>query len=333
MRTARRSENPVRIPCARRGGLAFVLAFSLLSVTPGTSEAATPGRIAGATRGGTAIAISQHAFPFASVAYLAQRDSVADALAAGSLNAGPLLLVPKCGRAPQDVVQEIRRLGATSVWAIGGPGAICDGLLNELPVSDVGRLAGTSRFGTAVAISQHRFPASVPEVYLANAFDSPDGIVAGTLGHGPILLVPATGDVPREVRDEVRRLGPRRIIVIGGEAAISDDMARRVAAASSAKAEIHRAAGNSRYETAIVVSQYLSQYRDRIAEVYLARSDAFADALAAGSLQGGPVLLVPRCGTLPPAVRDEIDRLHPERVYALGGSAAVCASILQQATR
>jgi uncharacterized protein (DUF302 family) len=64
---------------------------------------------------------------------------------------------------------------------------------------------------------------------------------------------------------------------------------------------------------------------------YLARADVFADAVAAGSLRDGPILLVPSCGDLPEAVRNELARLDADQVFALGGDAAICDDVLMQA--
>ena len=92
-----------------------------------------------------------------------------------------------------------------------------------------------------------------------------------------------------------------------------------------------RIAGPERIATAVAVSQ--SAFPDGAAAAYLARADLFADALAAASLRDGPVLLVPSCGDLPPDVATELRRLDPERVAALGGTAAVCDAMLDQAVR
>lgn len=89
------------------------------------------GRLAGPDRFATAVAISQAAFPQgAAVAYLARADEFADALAAGSLTDGPILLVPSCGEVPQVVADEIRRLDPARVVALGGTVAVGDAVLN-----------------------------------------------------------------------------------------------------------------------------------------------------------------------------------------------------------
>jgi hypothetical protein len=90
-----------------------------------------------------------------------------------------------------------------------------------------------------------------------------------------------------------------------------------------------RVFGPDRIATSVAISQY--EFPSGSEEAYLARSDAFADAVAAGPLSRGPVLLVPQCGELPAVVTAELRRLDPDRVVALGGPSAICDDILQQA--
>lgn len=100
---------------------------------PPSGENRSTGRLAGADRFSTAVAISKNVFPNgAPIAFLARADSYADALAGGTLSRGPILLVPQCGSVPEVVKAEVRRLGATEIVALGGPGAICDSVLTEV---------------------------------------------------------------------------------------------------------------------------------------------------------------------------------------------------------
>lgn len=93
--------------------------------------------------------------------------------------------------------------------------------------------------------------------------------------------------------------------------------------------ETSRIAGGTRIETAVRVAQ--AAYPQGSDVVYLARADDFPDALAGGSLRNGPILLVPSCGNVPSVVLQEIARLDPARVIALGGSAAICDAVLNAA--
>ncbi len=96
-----------------------------------------------------------------------------------------------------------------------------------------GRLAGTSRIETAVAISQHVFPDGAATVYLARADEVVDAVAGGSLTDGPILLVPSCGEVPAVVLDEIARLAPLEVIALGGTAAVCDDVLEAAAAAAS----------------------------------------------------------------------------------------------------
>lgn len=85
------------------------------------------------------------------------------------------------------------------------------------------RLSGADRFETAVEVSQFRYPDGAEHVYIAAAGTTAgafaDALVATPLD-GPILLVPSCDGVPDVVADEVRRLAPAQVTVIGGEAAV-----------------------------------------------------------------------------------------------------------------
>ncbi len=90
-----------------------------------------------------------------------------------------------------------------------------------------------------------------------------------------------------------------------------------------------RLGGSSRFETSAAIARY--QFPRGATEVYLARADAFPDALSGAALDAGPILLVPQCGDLPAAIVDVIRTLQPSRAIALGGTGAVCQAVLDEA--
>lgn len=290
-------------------------------------------RLAGPSRIDTAVAVSQHQFPSgASSVYVARADDAADAVAAGSLRDGPILLVPSCDGVPAAVAQEIARLSPTRVVALGGEAAVCEATLQQAAEGRTGeRLAGASRIDTSLAIAREAFPDGASTLYLARADVLADAVAAGSLDAGPVLLVPNCGDVPEGVADEVRRSRPEQVVALGGQSAVCDQLLTAVAesARGSRAPSTTRIAGDSRVATAVAISA--TQFPGPVPEVYLARFDVAADAVAAGSLTAGPVLLVPPCGDLPEAVRAEITRLDPGRVIALGGPGAVCETMLRSA--
>ena len=219
--------------------------------------------------------------------------------------------------------------------ALGGPDAICDANVAEAADGRAtSRVAGQSRFETAVAIANREFPDGADTVYLARADLFADAAVGGTVNDGPILLVPSCGTIPQAVLDEIADQGPDRVIAFGGPVAICDATFAQAVAAAPGTPTFFRLAGENRVGTSVQISQHVFPdpgTTDAPINVYLARQDLFADAIVGGVLTDGPILLVPSCGDLPDEVGGEISRLAPDNVIALGGPVAVCDDILAQA--
>ena len=100
-----------------------------------------------------------------------------------------------------------------------------------------------------------------------------------------------------------------------------------IAAPSTPPPEIERWAGATRYETSASVS--IHGYPGGSSVVFVANGEEFPDALAAAPVAaalGGPVLIT-QPDELPAAVLRETQRLAPDRVYVIGGTAAVSADV------
>ena len=294
-------------------------------VTKGGGRGRPVGRVAGTSRIGTSIEISKTGFPRGSTeVFLARQDGLADAVAAGALTTGPVLLTPSCSL-PAEVKAEIDRLKPARVFALGGTGAVCDAVLRAAATGrQSGRLAGASRYDTAVAISAHAFGGAAATVYLANGVNVADAVAGGALTDGPVLLLPGCS-VPTPVASEISRLKPQRVVALGGTGAVCDSALSQAAGGRTTG----RLAGTDRYATAVAISA--AAFPEAASTAYLAEAGTFADAVAAGTLTGGPVLLVPSNGDVPAAVLNEVSRLGPGAVTALGGYRAVSDAVLRQA--
>lgn len=153
--------------------LLVLLVLGLALPAAAEPERAPQDRLAGTDRYSTAVTISREAFPAefpqgTGTVYLARGDFFADALAGGALTDGPVLLVRPCGTVPSAVLSEVARLDPARVVALGGAGAVCDTVLQQAADGrPTGRLTGSNRYATAVAISRRAFPgATVPELYV-----------------------------------------------------------------------------------------------------------------------------------------------------------------------
>lgn len=318
------------------GLMAAIVAGALATTAPlATAQAASEkDRVFGATRVETSVEISRVSFPETSpVVYLARSDIFADALAAGSLTDGPVLLVPSCGDVPPVVRERVAELDPERVTALGGTGAVCDAVLDHVAGSrPSGRIEGGTRYDTAVALSQRAFPDGSEIVYVASGADTaPDAVAGGILTDGPILLLPPgdAGSVPSSVLAEITRLDPEYVYALGGPVAVSRDRLKEAAGPIRDR----RIAGGTRYETAVKIAD--RQFPADVPQLtaYLAQGEVFADAVAAGSLTDGPILLVPQCGDVPAEVLEYLREARPARVVALGGQNAICDPLLEAASQ
>ena len=188
------------------------------------------------------------------------------------------------------------------------------------------RLGGASRLATATRISQAAYPAadSARAVVLARADAFADGLagtpLAAALG-GPLLLS-ASDHLDTVTRDEIARVLPDggRVVLLGGPAALSDEVAAAVEEAGFAA---ERVQGPTRYDTAVAIARRVSGLVD-LQTTIVARGDDFPDALAAGpaaAASAGVVLLSD--GDQPhPATQAWLDD-HPDLdLVAVGGPAA-----------
>jgi putative cell wall-binding protein len=187
------------------------------------------------------------------------------------------------------------------------------------------RIAGADRFDTAAAVSASTFATGVAVAYVATGFNYPDALAAGAAGsklRGPVLLTRPDA-LPSSTAAELQRLRPNRIVILGGQTAVSSDVAQAVAAYGTTT----RVAGADRFGTAAAVSA--DAFSPDVPVVYVANGFGYADALAgapAAGSAGGPLLLV-TAGSIPDATRAELSRLQPRAIVILGGASVVSTGV------
>jgi putative cell wall-binding protein len=185
-------------------------------------------------------------------------------------------------------------------------------------------MAGDDRFDSSANVAQDAFTAPVPVAILATGSDFADALAAGPAGahlRGPVLLT--TRDrLPDGVANELARLRPQRIIVLGGTAAISDAVVQE----ANRYGNVERVSGPNRYETASALSR--ATFHEPVRRLLVATGEDFPDALAGiGAAPDGPMLLVTEHG-IPIATESELHRLGPFEIFVLGGPSAVSDSVV-----
>lgn len=222
---------------------------------------------------------------------------------------------------------------ATPVTVVAGGTVTADAVLQLLApggtrvfVDGVTRLAGASRYETAIQVSKRYLP-GVPVVYVATGTHFPDALSAAAASAGGPLLLTRPTVLPAEVKAEIERLAPTRIFVIGGVGAVSP----AVLADLQTIASVTRYGGTDRYDTGLeVVNGTFSSASTAI----IATGRSFPDALSATGVAGklkAPVILVDGVETtVTGATLSTLANLGVTDVVIAGGTAAVSSGIEAQ---
>ncbi|PPF20293.1 MULTISPECIES: cell wall-binding repeat-containing protein [unclassified Rathayibacter] len=193
---------------------------------------------------------------------------------------------------------------------------------------DVSRLAGTDRQGTAVEISKAVFGPNVPVVYIATGANFPDALSAAPAAakqKGPLLLVDRDS-MSQPVRDELSRLKPARIVVVGSALSVGDGLLNQLRSYSPT---VDRIGGKDRYDTSRLIIQ--SAFSGGSTRAWLATGEKFPDALGASAAAGSvdaPVVLVNGTGSTADAVTKGIlSKLKVQNLTIAGSPLSVSEGI------
>ncbi|HWB72504.1 MAG TPA: choice-of-anchor P family protein, partial [Egibacteraceae bacterium] len=201
-------------------------------------------RLAGGTRYHTAALIAEEVVRLGGEvqqALVARGDIFPDALTGSNLATyGRAPIILSAPSTLPDVSRQVLRdvLAGDRVWIAGGPEAVRPGPEGELRADgyDTVRLAGSDRYGTAVAIVEEtrRQGADVEPTLVASGLNFPDALVAGVAAHrlrGVLVLAhpdsitasPATEAFLNTNREEIDTA-----IIVGGTVAISQNVQNQI---------------------------------------------------------------------------------------------------------
>jgi len=197
------------------------------------------------------------------------------------------------------------------------------------------RLEGVNRYGTSASISRRSHAGGADTVVLASGANWPDALSASPLASatgGPLLLT-WQSSLPIDTRNELVRLSPSEVLIIGGTGAVSAEVATAVSRVLPG-VRIRRFGGIDRYETAALVAAEVKARRGGIpgARAVIASGMNFPDALSGSPMAasaGWPILLT-RQDQVPVHTTQAIARLGISNVLVLGGDGAVSAAARAQ---
>jgi putative cell wall-binding protein len=192
---------------------------------------ATISRVAGADRYEVASELKSLTFGnLNDIIYIASGEVFPDALSA-SAAAGdwgvPVLLTSQ-GALPDATAKALQdEIHLEKIVVVGGQASISDAVVASLSeFARVSRIQGLDRYSVSAATSKDAFCEDTPVVFIASGQVFPDALGGSSAAiefNAPVLLVKKDA-VPAAVIEELNRLRPQRIKVLGGPNTISDSV-------------------------------------------------------------------------------------------------------------
>jgi putative cell wall-binding protein len=136
----------------------------------------------------------------------------------------PVLLVRR-DSIPSVTAAALDGLDPSQITVLGGEGAVDQSVVEELRSwAPTQRVGGLNRYVTSARIFAE--VASAETVYVASGQNWPDALAGGAKAgsdHEP-LLITRQHSLPQVIVDALQRLDPDRVVVLGGEVAVSEDV-------------------------------------------------------------------------------------------------------------
>lgn len=206
---------------------------------------------------------------------------------------------------------------------------------NNIMQSNITRLAGDNRYETAVKISQASYDKSEC-VVLTNGLSFADALAGIPLAqklNAPILLTPKDSLNPATLA-EIKRLGAKHIIILGGEGAVSKAVEKTLSETAS---KIDRIEGASRYGTSVEVAKALNEAPETL---FFVSGNDYADALSVSpyaASQSAPIIYLPKKGDVNAETLKYLAQLKAKNcvkhAYTIGGTGAVSDKTAAQANK
>lgn len=225
-------------------------------------------------------------------------------------------------------------------WGYNQFGQVGNGLTEHIPLPEESlinnepvfyRLSGADRYATAIQVSQEAWDYGSNAVVLARADNFPDALAGTPLAsalNAPILLTDSQTLTP-QTQQEIERLNPKSIFILGGSGAISDGIETNL----SQNYNVIRLGGSDRYSTAAKIASYLQAKGLCVqGKAVVAYGENFPDALAVSSLaayQHIPIVLTEK-DTLPSPTADVLNQLGVNQTIVVGGTGVVSEKVASQ---
>ncbi|MBQ6570504.1 MAG: cell wall-binding repeat-containing protein [Clostridia bacterium] len=196
----------------------------------------------------------------------------------------------------------------------------------KITVSPYTRLFGTSRYDTAIAISDEGWE-SADTVVLANGTNYADALAGVLLAYklnAPILLTAGKAQLEASVAEQIEKLGATKVVLLGGSFAISEDIENEL----KANYTVERVFGTTRYDTALEISKIVEPDPST---VFVVTGTNYADALSVSpyaAMKAYPIVYSNPTSGLTPSTVEYLS--SAQKIYIIGGEMAVGQNTVDQ---
>ncbi|MBL4932761.1 leucine-rich repeat protein [Clostridium paridis] len=194
-----------------------------------------------------------------------------------------------------------------------------------LSTTEFQRLSGLSRYETSVEISK-AWGSHADYIVLATGEDFPDALCAAPLAtkYGAPILLTLKNSLPEAIENEIDKLKPQEVFLIGGTGVISDNIKTVL---QSKGIKVTRISGVDRYDTSLEVAKYVNSPTQ---EAFIVTGDNYPDALSIASYAGSkqiPILLTDK-SKLNDKINNYIRNKGITKTYVIGGTGVVSDNVL-----
>lgn len=195
------------------------------------------------------------------------------------------------------------------------------------------RLIGNNRYDTAVKISQETFKDGADSVVLVNGSSYSDGLSSGPLASvtNSSTLLTGKDKLPNETKNELIRLKPSKVYIIGGENAIQESVLNEISNATNIpKENIVRIAGYNREDTSIQIAKYM-QSISNINTLYLVngyKGEADAMSILSKACKDKQPIIITNGNKLKDENLKWIKGLGTKDIYTIGGQLVMSPSFI-----
>lgn len=196
------------------------------------------------------------------------------------------------------------------------------------------RLAGKGRYETAAEISKYEFT-KADTVVLANGMNYADALAGVPLANklnAPLLLT-GSEELNTTAIAEIKRLGATKVVILGGEGAVGNNVVSGLIKNGIKSANIERIAGKSRFGTAAAIAEKLNTLNGKISqEVFFVYGLNYADALSVSpvaAMKNAPILYLTTDGEVNAETAAYLEKIKGKvaKPYVIGGDGVISTNM------